>query len=835
MNYSITGCLNYLNTVKIMTMHYLKKTTVLSVLLMLNSMLYSQHKVTFKVSQPNAVTYDSIYITGTFNNYSWEADLKYLLTSSSSNEWSITLDVKGGSNEIYFHKGSYGTEATTVEGYKLKGCKINIQKDTVIHYVIEAWKDRLPFMPVLTIAESIINENKGIPLSDLNCWYFKKGNSVPGVGQNSIDTSAWVKFRPADIDKSLADNNGRREGWFKTYIKVDSSMMYKPIHFKFGLFGAGALYIDGKLIQTYGVAGKDKKGYREFTPNHRVPIQFTLDTAGVHELSLHIVDYLVPLENEKYSKGWFVGIWDKTTADEYAKHVEEEPFFNTLWLTVGALLCILFWALAFQNRDEKNLRLIAITSTSLLALSITVWMPHNAFASFFLMIITNEYLSVIAMKFFFVSSILLVVNIFKRKITWILKLIFGLYLVSTVIDFIYPDSFWFMSITYFALAFIINIYYVISSWKSLKGAQWFIVAGVLLTYLLITTLLSIGFLRTDLLQQTLLGLLFTGIFLSLPISLLFFISFRFKEFIKDVQFNAQQVVQLSEEKKLQAVAQQKLLELEVERQTLELRTSIETLKATQFQLVQSEKMASLGELTAGIAHEIQNPLNFVNNFSEVNSELIAEMKDALNKGNVEEAKNIADDINDNEQKIIFHGKRADGIVKGMLQHSRSNSGVKEPTAINALADEYLRLAYHGLRAKDKTFNATMKTNYDESIGKINIIPQDMGRVILNLITNAFYATSERKKMEGGSYEPTVSVSTKKMIDKVFITVTDNGNGIPQKIIDKIFQPFFTTKPSGEGTGLGLSLSYDIVKAHQGELSVVSNEEEGTTFQIILPL
>ncbi len=818
-----------------MMMQYLKKIACLLVLLILNTILYSQYKVTFVVSQPNAPQYDSIYIAGTFNNFLNEGDSKYLLTSTASKEKTITVDLKGGSHEIEFHRGSAGTEARTVEGFKLRSRNITIQKDTIIHFSIEAWKDQLPFLPVLSISASIINDNKGIPLSELNCWYFKKGNNALEISRNKIDTTGWVKFRPADVDKGLADNNGRREGWFKTYIRVDSSMMYNPIYFKFGLFGAGELYIDGKLIQTYGVAGKDKKEYREFTPNHRVPIQFTLESAGVHELTLHIVDYLVPLENEKYSKGWFVGIWDKAGADEYAKHVEEEPFFNTLWLTVGALLCLLFWALAFQNRDEKNLRLIAITSTSLLALSITVWMPHNAFASFFLMIITNEYLSVIAMKFFFVSSILLVVNIFKRKITWILKLIFGLYLVSTIIDFIYPDSFWFMSITYFAFAFIINIYYVITSWKSLKGAQWFIVAGVLLTYLLITTLLSIGFLRTDLLQHTLLGLLFTGIFLSLPISLLFFISFRFKEFIKDVQFNAQQVVQLSEEKKLQAVAQQKLLELEVERQTLELRTSIETLKATQFQLVQSEKMASLGELTAGIAHEIQNPLNFVNNFSEVNSELIAEMKDALNKGNLEEAKNIADDINDNEQKIIFHGKRADGIVKGMLQHSRSSSGVKEPTAINALADEYLRLAYHGLRAKDKTFNATMKTNYDESIGKINIIPQDMGRVILNLITNAFYATSERKKIEGGSYEPTVSVSTKKMIDKVFITVTDNGNGIPQKIIDKIFQPFFTTKPSGEGTGLGLSLSYDIIKAHLGELSVLSKEEEGTTFKIILPL
>jgi signal transduction histidine kinase/ligand-binding sensor domain-containing protein len=266
----------------------------------------------------------------------------------------------------------------------------------------------------------------------------------------------------------------------------------------------------------------------------------------------------------------------------------------------------------------------------------------------------------------------------------------------------------------------------------------------------------------------------------------------------------------------------------------EIEKAYKSLQATQAQLIQSEKMASLGELTAGIAHEIQNPLNFVNNFSEVNSELIGEMKDELAKGNIEEAKTIANDIDENEQKIIFHGRRADSIVKGMLQHSRSSNGVKEPTDINALTDEYLRLSYHGLRAKDKSFNATMKTDFDESIGNINIIPQDIGRVILNLINNAFYVVDEKKKQLVDGYEPTVSVSTKRIGDKVFLSVSDNGNGIPSKVLDKIFQPFFTTKPTGQGTGLGLSLSYDIVKAHGGELKVETKEGEGTVFIVELP-
>jgi signal transduction histidine kinase len=258
------------------------------------------------------------------------------------------------------------------------------------------------------------------------------------------------------------------------------------------------------------------------------------------------------------------------------------------------------------------------------------------------------------------------------------------------------------------------------------------------------------------------------------------------------------------------------------------------LKATQQQLVQSEKMASLGELTAGIAHEIQNPLNFVNNFSDVNTELIDELEHEAGKGNIEGVKSIAKDIKSNEEKINHHGKRADAIVKGMLQHSRVSSGQKEPTNINALADEYLRLSYHGFRAKDKSFNAKIETDLDKSIGKVNVVPQDIGRVLLNLINNAFYAVNEKRQQLNGTYEPTVSLSTRKLGDNVEVKVKDNGDGVPKKIIDKIFQPFFTTKPTGIGTGLGLSLSYDIVKAHGGEINVETKVGEGSEFVIQLP-
>ena len=274
-------------------------------------------------------------------------------------------------------------------------------------------------------------------------------------------------------------------------------------------------------------------------------------------------------------------------------------------------------------------------------------------------------------------------------------------------------------------------------------------------------------------------------------------------------------------------------------QAKEIEKAYHELKTTQSQLIQSEKMASLGELTAGIAHEIQNPLNFVNNFSEVNLELIGEAEQEFEEGNHTEVKSILNDIRENEKKIGVHGKRADAIVKGMLQHSRSNSGQKESTNLNELADEYLRLAFHGLRAKDKSFNADFRLEADESLPKIKVVAQDIGRVLLNLINNAFYAVDQRSKTSSGmgdqeNYKPLVTVRTKKLDGKIEISVSDNGNGIPDEVKGKIFQPFFTTKPTGQGTGLGLSMSYDIItKGHGGSLEVETKEGIGTEFIINL--
>ncbi|GGH27819.1 hypothetical protein GCM10007423_13910 [Dyadobacter endophyticus] len=285
---------------------------------------------------------------------------------------------------------------------------------------------------------------------------------------------------------------------------------------------------------------------------------------------------------------------------------------------------------------------------------------------------------------------------------------------------------------------------------------------------------------------------------------------------------------------------------ELTQQKEELQKAIEELKATQNQLIQSEKMASLGELTAGIAHEIQNPLNFVNNFSEVSVELCQELEEEIDKTGIDDndkdyIKGIISDLSQNQQKITHHGKRADSIVKGMLQHSRASSGEKESVEVNALADEYMRLAYHGLRAKDKEFNAALVTDFDPTIGTVNVLPQDLGRVFLNLFTNAFYAVAEKKRKlteagQLGDYKPEVKISTKKFDNKLYIRVSDNGTGMPEHVKAKIFQPFFTTKPTGQGTGLGLSMSYDIItNGHGGVLEVDSLEGEKTEFRITLPI
>jgi signal transduction histidine kinase len=693
-----------------------------------------------------------------------------------------------------------------------------------------------------------------IPLTGLNSWIFKQGNDT-NWAKNEIDTSGWMKLNPVQLSSKNTDRTGRLEGWLRLRFRLDSSFENVHVGIAALRWAATDIYIDGNYIASYGSTGLDGRPYAENMAGIMIIQPLQLETRKEHILAVHIVDYVAPLNHRFLKTASFYNSFSSlillTGPSAYKNtigSIRERAGYFFLFSGIIGFLTVLFWFLYFQNRNDKNILFISISTSFFFVWVLFVTISAYAypfdldFKSWWIIF----YIGYQSWPLAIASMIYTVGGIFTFKYKKAL-VIFGLVFVvsSLVTPFLnYTDP----GIDPYPLtAIALLLYITVTSWKRLRGAQWAIVAGIISTAIF-------SFLWAYFFHHYNQSLVFPHVYfyqsaqcLSLPISLMIYVVMRFKEILTEVQVNAKQVIQLSEEKKEQALSQQKILEEEVARQTIELRTSLEDLKATQAQLIQSEKMASLGELTAGIAHEIQNPLNFVNNFSEVNTGLLSEMKEAIHNKNYEEASSIADDVMNNEEKISHHGKRADSIVKGMLQHSRSSTGQKEPTDINALADEYLRLAYHGLRAKDSSFNATIKTDFDPSIGKINIVPQDIGRVLLNMFNNAFYAVTPPRLTPqppkgGADYEPTVSLTTRLITPPsggrggvAEIRISDNGSGIPQKILDKIFQPFFTTKPAGQGTGLGLSLSYDIVKAHGGEIKVETREEEGTVFVVQLPV
>jgi two-component system, NtrC family, sensor kinase len=691
----------------------------------------------------------------------------------------------------------------------------------------------------IRISKEMFTPAHTIMIGTMEGWYFRPGNDTAWA-QKEMELSGWKQLKPTELSVKMADKKGRLEGWFRIKLKLADDFLNMPVGLRYRGWAAADFYLDGNTIVSFGNTGYNGNPFKEYSSNFQIPVPIALKPGIEHTLSIHFVDYkssLPPfrLKSEENDLRTFI----RLTSPEYLKGggASEWSIYCTIWITAIIILTILFGLLAFLNRREKNLLLFAVCALFFTIETVSIVIGQSANTSFY----WSKIWTLVFALFNYLSTsvtVIIIARIFKNKISKGLKIFLALYLLSVLVN-VFLASIIILIAGYLA-AIAVSLWLIIFSWKTLKGAQWAIVAGLLIRigFILVCIFMLIIY-KTPPFPNF--YFIITGVVLSFEIFLLIYVAFRFKEIIREVQQQAAQLLKLSEEKREQAEQQQKILQEEVNKQTAEIRTTLEDLKSTQSQLIQSEKMASLGELTAGIAHEIQNPLNFVNNFSEVSNELIDEMMQEVAKGNYDQVKAIADDVKQNLEKINHHGKRADGIVKGMLQHSRSSSATKEPADINKLADEYLRLAYHGLRAKDKTFNATMKTDYDETIGYIDIIPQDIGRVILNLITNAFYAVTEKKKAPqsppaggGVPYEPIVSVSTKKDADKILISVKDNGNGIPQKVLDKIFQPFFTTKPTGQGTGLGLSLSYDIVKTHGGELIVETKEGEGSEFVIVLP-
>jgi signal transduction histidine kinase len=700
----------------------------------------------------------------------------------------------------------------------------------------------LPFLGIaqdaaVNITPAMFNQNGQYYISLSDSWRFKQGNDTAWA-RKDFEPVGWQKLSPTDISEKYADKNGRVEGWFRVNIKIES-----PSDGAFGIkcasWAATDVYVDGKLITSNGNTGANGKPYVAGTIMGHLAMPAYLKPGVAHTIAMHFVDYrtAIPPFGLKSQYAQMVTIISITKPEynfNYAQNLVKNKSFETMWVSVGMILSLLFWLLSIQNPSEKNLRLIAIGSTFSTASTLFSALG-DAIGKSFSDVQVCDWFSNFFVGGSSILTLIILVSIFKRKFTPALIIFLVIFLAFTLVERFLPadiDDLGTKSLI--VIQTVLSIYYIVSAWKNLKGSQWAIVVGL-------TVSLFTGGLYTYASNYYNFSIntsqLFTTISsLSFPLSLLVYVSMRFKEIINEVQENAAQVVQLSEEKKQEALNRQKVLQEEVNRQTNEIRNSLETLKATQTQLIQKEKMASLGELTAGIAHEIQNPLNFVNNFSEVSIELLDELKEEAQAGHTDDVIAIATDLSQNLEKINHHGKRADSIVKGMLEHSRVGSGEKHLVDLNALADEFLKLSYHGLRAKDKNFNAELITNFDENLPKVTIAQQDIGRVLLNLFNNAFYAVNQKQKTAGPDYKPEVTVSTSTEKNNLVIKVKDNGNGIPDAIKEKIMQPFFTTKPTGEGTGLGLSLSYDIVvKGHGGSITVETREGIFTEFKVQLPL
>ncbi len=664
-------------------------------------------------------------------------------------------------------------------------------------------------------------------------WRYQKGDDLEWA-QPEFDDSGWVMFTAPDLNKPDFENVLAERGeiaWFRRRIIADNTFT-DALVLNIYQQGASEIYLDGKLIRQFGKVSANRDEIMYNNPVEQL-LLLPLEKGKEQVLSVRYVNYRYPLP--LYSNEvTYLRIGATTFTNSNSTETEKNRFLvvakkveNNTYMALGiALLLFIIYLSFFIFFPREKINAFFAISMLFLILFQTGVMFQNSYSgpSFWI-----EFFSCTCIVICHLFLLYCFYKIFEEPVDRVFKILCFLGVVTIGCQILYEP-------TILAIAFAIIIYAAtirlcLKFWNRNRIASLLFMSSSAISLLFWSLHISniMGFIPVSQYE------FIPFFYMLIPVVLAIYLGFSFGKRSQDLRLNLERVQSLSKENESILSAQKVTLEKQVAERTEKLNRSLENLKATQSQLIQSEKMASLGELTAGIAHEIQNPLNFVNNFSEVSNELIDEMNEELDKGDLEEAKAISLDIKQNLEKITHHGKRADAIVKGMLQHSRSSSGTKEPTDINALADEYLRLAYHGLRAKDKSFNAELVTDFDETIGKIHVIPQEIGRVILNLITNAFYAVNE-KKQQDEIFKPIVSVSTIKTGDYLEIKVTDNGKGIPKEVVDKIFQPFFTTKPTGQGTGLGLSMSYDIVtKGHGGELKVETEENEGTTFSVVLPI
>jgi len=673
-------------------------------------------------------------------------------------------------------------------------------------------------------------------------WKYTMDDS-PEFAKPEFDDSTWQNIDPTPDIHEIPPLWKSTMVWFRLHFKVDPQLI-GPLALTIQQSGASEIYLNGVLAKRFGTLSSDPEKIVAVMPRFLAMSQIVTDSG---EQVLAVRYALQP--NVLYSRNWTranPGLIIKVNTVENANNLYFQEYsyeFKTLSFRIGVFLIIGILYLSFYLSNTKQK--INLQFSIYAFLQVIIW------SFFYFYNIADEpklqyyyyFANIILVVSVLCSCVLLsaIYHLLEQKNIRLLFAFYAFGLISVLSGcFIYGWG-WLIYATVYTNVVNIEITRVaFKAVKQQKKGAWIIAAGGVF-YLVCWLIFSVSFFFDETLFFNPYDF-FALTHFSLPVTVSIYLGYDFALTHRSLQQKLIEVQSLSEEKNQILSVQKDVLEKQVSERTAALNQSLVDLKSTQTQLIHSEKMASLGELTAGIAHEIQNPLNFVNNFSDLNTELLDDLQQELKVGKPDTALSISNDIRKNEEKINHHGKRADSIVKGMLQHSRSSSGVKEPTDINALCDEYLRLSYHGLRAKDKSFNAKIETDFDSSLEKINIIPQDIGRVVLNLINNAFYAVAEKNKQmwersnaEGQSFEPRVSISTKKIGENVVVSVKDNGYGIPAKTLDKIFQPFFTTKPSGQGTGLGLSLSYDIVKAHGGEIKVETEKNEGTLFIVQLPV
>lgn len=774
---------------------------IIAVFLIMN--LQAQIKVTFLLKEKTAIQHDSIFITGSFTNWDSTSNKNYLMHTTGDHSKSITLNLKAGEIKYKFHRGSWLTVEKQDAGDEVQDRIITIKKDTTLTDSVERWRDQM----------------------FVDKWY---ALNIAKEDSNRIKVLASIAYSYA---------------FYTEYYNADSALYYAQTALQ--------------LQQNIKASGKHSSGKEISTSIQLFSLQEVVATLmhslGNYPKSLELRFENLKLAEKAADKFLLLQAINNITYDYKAmKDYQHELGYGKL---ADSILHTL------NPKDPSYPWIKWRVNNIILNTFLNLHLPDSA------LIYANQLTNIKGLPLeqaYIASSNQLLADCYAAKGDN--KTALKFYRLSLA----HPNDYW-LTKTYFGMA------KTFQNDGQLDSALFY--AKKALTFYQINKktvqswgensnyfIAEISPIIADLYKSNhQLDSAYKYLQLSVSLKDSLYNTDKIRQF-QTLTFNEssrrQQLEQQSKDAKqdydnrvrmyglISIITgilivtfllyrnnqhKQKAYSL-LQKQKKELETTLGELKTTQKQLVQSEKMASLGELTAGIAHEIQNPLNFVNNFSEINQELLAEINEEIEKENFNSVKEIIKDVNDNEAKINHHGKRADAIVKGMLQHSRSSSGKKEPTNINALADEYLRLAYHGLRAKDKLFNAKMVTDFDPNIGNVNVIPQDTGRVILNLITNAFYAVNEKKMKGMEGYEPTVTVSTKKEGNKLFITVKDNGSGIPEKVKEKIFQPFFTTKPTGEGTGLGLSMSYDIItKGHGGDLLVYSEEGKETEFKIILPI